>query len=93
MKVCAKGHQYRGDENYRARHGKCPICFREVQRRYNRSEKGRARGVAYDNSEKGIDRNARYDQSPKGWLRNLRYRRWRALERRKHRTSAEDEEE
>jgi len=103
MKVCAKGHEYRGDENYRARMGSCPVCFREVQARYARSEKARARSRRYNASEKGHARSAayrttdkradvlaRYDQSQKGWLHALHSRRALALKRRKLRKEAED---
>jgi hypothetical protein len=103
MKVCGKGHEFRGDENYRARRGWCPICFREVQARYARSEKGRARHKRYERTEKGRDRSAayrdtdkhadalaRYDQSPKGWLNVLRKRRTQALARRAARKPADD---
>ena len=103
MKKCGKGHEYRGDENYRARSGLCPACFREVQARYERSEKARARQGRYDRSEKGKARNAsyrtsdkradvleRYRQSPKGWLNALHSRRTLALKRLKQRKEAED---
>ena len=103
MKKCRKGHEYRGDENYRARKGWCPVCHREAQRaysqsakgkaryqRYDDSEKGRGRYVAYNHSNAGDDRYARYDQSPKGWMNSLRKRRTQALERRKQRKEAED---
>lgn len=103
MKVCRKGHEFRGDENYRARRGWCPVCFREVQERYEASQKARSRKAAYEKTvkgreraasyyrtDKGADAKARYDQSPKGWMNALRKRRHRALERRKQRKEAED---
>jgi hypothetical protein len=103
MKVCKRGHEFRGDENYRARKGWCPICLREVQARYETTEKARARRIAYEKTGKGRDRaanyyrtdkgadaKARYDQSPKGWMNALRKRRNRALERRNQRKEAED---
>lgn len=103
MKSCKRGHEYRGDENYRARHGCCPVCFQEVQRRYqlsqkgrdterrySQTERGRARHLAYNRSEKGEDRAARYRQSPKGWLAKLASRREKALWRRTQRKEAED---
>lgn len=101
--TCRKGHEYRGDENYRARQGWCPFCFREVQRRYAKSKKrkaaarryeqtegGRARSAAYRETDKRADALARYNQSPKGWLNALHNRRARALKRRKQRQEAED---
>ncbi len=94
---------FRGDENYRARQGWCPICFKEVRARYERSGKAKARQRAYDQTEKGrarfatyrdsdkmADARARYDQSPKGWMNGLRKRRTKALQRRKQRKEAED---
>jgi hypothetical protein len=102
VKVCGKGHEYRGDENYRARKGWCPVCFKDVQRRYAVSEKGKANRRRYDQTEKGRarfanrdrdkldDARARYDQSPKGWMNGLRKRRSAALRRRKLRKEAED---
>jgi hypothetical protein len=103
MKVCREGHKYRGDENYRARRGWCPVCFKEAQARYARSAKAKARHKKYDSSEKGRERSARhretdkradalarYDQSPKGWLNVLRKRRTEALKARKRRQEAED---
>ena len=56
---CRKGHEYRGDENYRARRGWCPVCFKEVQRRYRRSEKSKARDRRYLQSEKGRENRRR----------------------------------
>ena len=101
--TCGRGHEYRGDENYRARQGWCPVCFREVQKRYNRTAKGAARRSVYEQTEKAFARQAkyrdtdkradvlaRYDQSPKGWMNALRKRRTKALERRKQRKEAED---
>ncbi len=79
------------------------MCFKEVQDRYDRSEKGRARHSAYNHTGKGKERAvtyratdkradvlARYDQSPKGWMNGLRRRRTKALQRRKQRKEAED---
>lgn len=51
MNVCKRGHRYSGDENYRARHGRCPVCFQEVIARYNRSEKARATKKRYLETE------------------------------------------
>ena len=87
IKVCKRGHEFRGDENYRARNGWCPVCFREVQARYERSEKGKARLRRYSHSEKGIAREMRYRQSPKGWLNDLRLRRSKALKSRANRVN------
>lgn len=80
--TCGKGHQYQGDENYRARRGWCPHCFRQVQARYERSDKARARHDIYNRSDKGETRKARYLQSPKGWKQALEHRRRKALGRR-----------
>lgn len=88
--TCKRGHEYRGDENYRAREGKCPVCLREAQQRYDRTEKGRARHRTYEHSEMGELRHARYVQSPKGWKNALNSRRAKALKRRKQRKEAED---
>jgi len=52
FRTCRRGHQWRGDENRRARRG-CPVCFREVQRKYNASAKGKEAHRRYDVSEKG----------------------------------------
>ena len=90
MRKCRKGHEYRGDENYRARQGKCPVCLREGQRRYDQTEKGQARHAAYRNTDKRVDALARYNQSPRGWLNALHNRRARALSRRQQRKEAED---
>lgn len=103
LKTCARGHIYSGDENYRARVGNCPVCFRAAQARYEASAKGKARKQAYEKTEKarerfvayhrtdkGADTRARYDQSPKGWLNTLHKRRTKALQRRKQRKEAED---
>ena len=101
--TCKKGHEYRGDENYRARRGWCPHCHREAEQRYSKSEKARTRHGNYNRSEKGLARSraygetdkradvlARYDQSPKGWMNVLRKRRTHALKARKRRQEAED---
>ncbi len=88
--ICKRGHEFRGDENYRARKGWCPVCFREAQARYDKSEKGLARTRSYDNSGKGLERRTRYLQSPKGWHQRLVDRRNHALARRKQRKEAED---
>lgn len=85
--ICKRGHEFRGDENYRARNGWCPVCFREVQARYERSEKGRERLRRYAHSEKGEERSARYQQSPKGWANALRLRRAKALRARANRVT------
>ena len=103
MKVCKRGHEYQGDENYRARSGCCPVCFREVQRRYAQTAKSKANQQRYDQTKKARERSARfratdkmadarakYDQSPKGWMNALRKRRDMALKRRKLRKEAED---
>lgn len=45
--ICRRGHEYRGDENYRARQGWCPVCFAEVKRRYRASDKGLATEARY----------------------------------------------
>ena len=103
MKTCARNHTYTGDENYRARSGCCPVCLREAQKRYNRTEKGLARRAAYERTQKALARQAkyrdtdkradalaRYDQSPKGWMNALRKRRTKALQRRTRRKEAED---
>ena len=79
--TCKRNHTYRGDENYRARSGYCPVCFREVQARYDRTEKGRERQTAYNHSEAGLDRAHRYRQSPKGWMNDMNLRRSKALVR------------
>lgn len=55
MKTCARGHTYKGDENYRARQGWCPVCFREVQKRYVRTEKGLRARERYAQSDNGIE--------------------------------------
>ena len=93
MKTCAKGHTYQGDENYRARQGKCPVCFREIQARYDSSEKGRARHDTYNHGGKGGDRYARYKQSPKGWQQALVDRRAKALGRRAIRVNNREAED
>lgn len=85
--TCKKGHEFRGDENYRARQGYCPVCFREVQARYNRTDKGRARYLRYDHGDKGQDRIARYKQSPQGWRQALADRRAKAVRRRANRVT------
>jgi len=90
VKVCRKDHEYRGDENARARKGWCPVCFRETQRRYEQSDKGRSRAAAYEQSHKGMARRDRYLQSPAGWRQRLVDRRNHALTRRKQRKEAED---
>jgi hypothetical protein len=87
VKRCAKGHEYAGDENYRARTGRCPHCFKITQHRYDLTDKGRERRIRYNHSEKGEVRNANYMQSPKGWLLALRNRHRRALTRRADRAT------
>ena len=87
MKTCRQGHSYSGNENYRAGTGRCPVCFREVQSRYNRSDKGRVAHARYETTEKAIDRKARYVQSPKGWLSARATRRAHAMRRRANRVT------
>lgn len=93
MRTCRKGHQYHGDENYRARSGRCPECLRDVQRRYENSPKGRARHVNFNHSDKGADRYSRYNQSPKGWLNALKARRQSALKVRAMRNQRKEAED
>lgn len=92
-KTCKKGHSYDGTENARARRGCCPHCFREVQRRYSKTAKGRATQARYDVSDKGQDRHHRYQSSPKGWLNRLQSRRAHALGRRTERVTKQEAED
>ncbi len=52
--ICSKGHQYRGDENYRARTGKCPVCNLAALKRYRESPGGRESRARYGKSAKGL---------------------------------------
>lgn len=53
MPTCKRGHEFRGDENYRARSGRCPVCQRGYGRTYRRSPKGRAALERYFATENG----------------------------------------
>lgn len=83
--TCRRGHEFRGDENYRARKGWCPVCFKAAQQKYEQTDKAKDRTRVYNQSEKGQARKARYLDSPKGWKQALTSRRRHALRRRAER--------
>jgi hypothetical protein len=54
--------------------GRCRTCYRAAQKRYGRSEKGRARGARYIHSDRGRAVVKRYSHSEKGRATVKRYR-------------------